>query len=89
MPGSSRRRVGTSSKSRGDGVLVGHAAAVDRGDAGGADGEDLGERVAVDAEALVVVVGLEHEQRGVVGEHAVLDREVEDLLADVGLPAGA
>ena len=65
------------------------AAAVEEAESAGVDGEDVGERVAVDAEALIVAVGLEDEQGGEVAEDAEAGREVDDLgaegVADVGV----
>ena len=57
-----------------------------------ADGQDVGEGPAVDAEAGVVLIGLQHEQRGEVRHHAELGRQVDDLVlqgvAQVGITLG-
>ena len=52
------------------------------------DRQDVGQRAAIDVEARVVLLGLEDEQGRVVGEHAVLHRQVHDLPAQRRLEIG-
>ena len=48
------------------------------------DGEDVGQRAPLDAEARVVLLRLQHQERGERAEHAVLDRQVDRLLLERG-----
>ena len=50
--------------------------AVEQRDAARADGEDVGQRTPLDAEARVVLLRLQHQERGERAEHAVPDRQM-------------
>ena len=47
--------------------------------------EDVGERMTIDVEPRVVLLGLEDEEGRVRARHAVTDREIDDRLLRLGL----